>query len=49
MSILVSFMIPNLFLVVTNGDVSDRSHADYLEGSYSVIVKGKLKVKFDFW
>ena len=40
MSILVSFMIPTLFLVVTNGDVLDRSYADFLEGSYSVIVKG---------
>ena len=40
MSILVSFLIPTLFLVVTNGDVLDRSYADFLEGSYSVIVKG---------
>ena len=27
----------------------DRSFADYLEGSDSVIVKGNLKVNFDFW
>lgn len=49
MIFLVSFLIPTLFLVVTTGDVLDRSHPDYLQDSYSVIVNGRLRVNFDFW
>ena len=39
MSILVSFFIHTLFLVVSNREGLDRRHADYFEGSDCVTVK----------
>ena len=49
MSILVSFFIYTLFLVVSNREGLDRRHADYFEGSDSVTVKGRLRVNFVLW
>ena len=49
MSILVSFFIHTLFLVVGNREGLDRRHEDYFEGSDSVTVKGRLRVNFVLW
>ena len=46
MSILVSFFIYTLFLVVSNREGLDRRFADYFEGSDYVTVKGRLRVNF---
>ena len=46
MSILVSFFIHSLFLVVSNREGLDLKHADYFEGSDSVTVNGRLRVDF---
>ena len=49
MSILASFFIHTLFLVVSNREDLARRHADYFEGSDSVTVKGRFKVNFVLW
>ena len=49
MSILVSFFIYTLFLVVSNREGLDRKHADYFQGSDYVTVKGRLRVNFVLW
>lgn len=43
MSILVSFFIHTLFLVVSNREGLDGRHADYFEGSDSVTAKVGLE------
>ena len=48
-SILVSFFIHTLFLVLSNRKGLDRRHADYFEGSDSLAVKGRLRVNFVLW
>ena len=49
MSILVSFFIHTMFLVVSNREGLNHRHADYFDGSDSVTVKGRLRVNFVLW
>ena len=42
-------MICVLSLGIEERDLLERSYHDYLEGSESVIIKGRLRVNVNFW